>query len=154
MEWSNYGFYASPNIHNFDFSFDDEDNFDIFDMNNNNEIEQMCLFEENSDNNDKISENGKSFDNYQSTETISFSSYYITFNDLLFNVIKNNNEISTFIADMLLEMKEVINYKNNHNLNLDRLIAHFSKFKNIFTPLEKKIRLVLIEPKKLFLKNH
>ena len=100
IQSSNYGSYASPNIHNFDSSFDDEDNFDIFYMNNNNEIERVCLFEENSDNNDKISKNGKSFDNYQSTETISFSSYYITFNDL-FNVIKNNNEISTFIASSI-----------------------------------------------------
>ena len=36
---SNYGSRASPKRYKFDYCLDDEDNFDIFDMNNNNEIE-------------------------------------------------------------------------------------------------------------------
>ena len=36
----------------------------------------------------------------------------------LYNVIKNNNEINTLFVDMLLEMKDMINSKNNKQLNL------------------------------------
>ena len=58
--------------------------------------------------------------------------------------MKNNNEISPFVIGMLLEMKEVIMPKQNKNLDLNRLIKHFSNFKNVFTPLEKENQLILI----------
>ena len=46
---------------------------------------------------------------------------------------------------MLLEMKEVIISKQNKNLDINRMITHFSNFKNTFSPLEKATRLILIE---------
>lgn len=61
---------------------------------------------------------------------------------VLYIMLLKKNEISKFVVCVLFEMKEVINSKNNNNLNLDRLIKHLSKSKNTFTPLGKESRLV------------
>ena len=86
-------------------------------------------------------------DNNQSieyTETLSYKSFSSICNEL-YSVIKTNNELSTFVVGMLLEMKEVIISKQNKNLDINRMITHFSNFKNTFSPLEKATRLILIE---------
>ena len=120
-------------------------------MNKNNKIGYIYLFEEDLGNNDKISDTGKLFDNYQSSEIISFSSYSIICNNL-YEVIKNNNEKSTCLIGIILEMKKVIISKNNNNLTLDQLVTHFKKFKHTFMP-SKKNWLFLIEPRSI-LSNH
>ena len=51
----------------------------------------MSLFDDNLGNIDKIVDNGKLFDNNQSTETITFSSYSLICNDL-YNVMKKEKE--------------------------------------------------------------
>ena len=66
----------------------------------------------------KMVDNEEVFDNCESTETLPLSSYWSICNDL-YNVIKNNNEINTLFVDMLLEMKDMINSKDNKQLNLD-----------------------------------
>ena len=50
---STFGSYASPKINNFGSYFDDENNFDIIDIINNNENEHIYLFDEIFGNNDK-----------------------------------------------------------------------------------------------------
>ena len=52
--------------------------------------------------------------------------------------MENNNDISTFIVGMLLEMKEVIISKTTKKLDFNRMKKHFNNFKNTFTPLEKE----------------
>ena len=87
-------------------------------------------------------------DNNQSieyTETLSYKSFSSICNEL-YSVIKTNNELSTFVVGMLLEMKEVIISKQNKNLDINRMITHFSNFKNTFSSLEKDTWLILIEP--------
>ena len=44
--------------------------------------------------------------------------------------------------------------KQNKSLYLNRMITHFSNFKNIFTRLEKGIQLMLIEPSSSSLKDN
>ena len=91
-------------------------------------------------------------DNNQSieyTETLSYKSFSSICNEL-YSVIKTNNELSTFVVGMLLEMKEVIISKQNKNLDINRMITHFSNFKNKFSSLEKDTWLILIEPSSSF----
>ena len=91
----------------------------------------------------KMVDNGEVFDNCESTKTLPLSSYSSICNDL-YNVIKNNNGITALFVGMLLEMKDLINSKNNKQLNLDQMITHFSNYKNTFTPSEKENILVLL----------
>ena len=66
--------------------------------------------------------------------------------DGLYNVMRNNETISTFVVGMLLEMKMVIFSNQTQNLDLNRIITHFDNFKKMFTPLEKETNLNLNEP--------
>ena len=43
--------------------------------------------------------------------------------------MKKNNEIYTFVVDMLLEIKEIIMSKQNKNLDLNQMITQFTTFK-------------------------
>ena len=51
-------------------------------------------------------------------------------------------------------MKEIIISKQNKMLDLNRMITHFSNFKNTFTPLQKETRLILIKPSSSSLKEN
>ena len=54
---SNYGSYFSPKMYRFDSYLDNnENNFEIFDINNNNEMEPGCMFDENLVNFDQLDE--------------------------------------------------------------------------------------------------
>ena len=71
----NYGSYTSPK-----YSYlNDEDNFDIFYINNNNETEPVCIFDENLGNFDQPDDIVEIIDNRQlieSTETLSYEPFY------------------------------------------------------------------------------
>ena len=48
LQSSNYGPYLSPKMYTFDSCLDNnEDNFEIFDINNNNDTKHWCIFDEN-----------------------------------------------------------------------------------------------------------
>ena len=136
----NYGSYLSPEIYTFDSYLDNnEDNFEFFDINNNNETEPGCIFDENLFNFNQPDDNEEKRNNLKSilfTETLSYKSFILICNEL-YNVMKNNKEIPIIVVGMLLERKEVIISKQNTNLHLNRIIKHFSNFKHTFTPLEK-----------------
>ena len=89
----------------------------------------------------------------ESTETLSYKSFPSIYNEF-YSVIKKNNELSTFVVGMILEMKYIIMSKQNKSLYLNRMITHFSNFKNMFTRLEKGIQLMLIEPSSSSLKDN
>ena len=55
--------------------------------------------------------------------------------DGLYNVMRNNETISTFVVGMLLEMKMVLSSDRTQNGDLNRTISHLDNFKNTFTPL-------------------
>ena len=82
-----------------------------------------------------------------------FLSYTTICNDI-FNIIKNNNEVSAFVGGILLEMKEVIHCKDDNILNVERLTKHVNNFKNIFTPMDKESLIALKESTKYQTRNH
>ena len=76
---SNYGSYSSPQIYTFDSCQDnDEDNFDIFDIHNNNKTVAGCTFDDNLgnlDQSDDIVEIICICQTIESTETLSNKSF-------------------------------------------------------------------------------
>ena len=92
-----------------------EDNFDFFDINNNNETEPGCTFDEDLFNFNQPDDNEEIRNNLKSilfTETLSYRLFILICNEL-YNVMKNNKEIPTFVVGMLLERKKVIISKQN-----------------------------------------
>ena len=102
---TDYGSYLSPKIQTFHSCLDNNEcNFEFFDINNNNETEPGCIFDENLVNfnqPDDIEEINDNFKTIESTETLSHKSYLSICNDL-YSVMKNNKEISTFLVGMVL----------------------------------------------------
>ena len=146
---SNLRSYSSPRLFSMDLNIDsDESNFDIFDnniINDYSEIENCFDLDMiNADNPNEIInivDNNKYkyfiIDNNKHKYTLSYKSY-TTICDELYNIMRKNKTISTFVVDMLLEMKTVLSSDRTQNMDLNRIIFHFNNFKNTFTPLEKE----------------
>ena len=137
---SNHRCYVSPRIFSMDLSIDsDESNLDIFDDNTTNDYPvSENMFDEDMINTDNPGEIVDIIDNNKHKDTLSNKSFTTICNGL-YNVMKNNKTISTFIVGILLERKMVISSNQTQNLDLNRMITHFDK--KTFTPLEKETNL-------------
>ena len=130
----------------------DESNMNIFDNNTTNDypVIEHIIDEDmiNADNPDEIVD---IFDNNKHKDTLSHK-LFTTLCNRLYNVIRNNKTISTFVVGMLLEMKMVISSNQTQNLDLNRMTTPFNNFKKTFTHLEKETNLNLNEPTSCSLK--
>ena len=77
----------------------------MYDIENNDEVEQSEISQEIVNNNDNIFDQEKLLILYQSPGTIIFSSYTVICNNI-FNIVNSNNELSIFVIGILLERKK------------------------------------------------
>ena len=91
-------------------------------------------------------------DNSQLNNRVTYSSYMDICNSL-YNNLKKYDQILNIIISLLLEIKEILNSKDDKKLVIDNLFQRVDNYKKLFTNLKDNNKSNLIEPSKTHQKN-